>query len=367
MRPGAEAAVTRITAQAYTIPTDGPESDGTIAWDSTTMVTAEVEAGGQTGFGYTYCDKAAAGMIEGVLAKALHDKDALATEACWSAMNAAVRNAGRPGIASCAISAVDIALWDLKAKLFRVPLATLLGLARRTVPVYGSGGFTSYDDARLEEQLGGWAAEGCAFVKMKIGREPKRDLERAEAAKSVIGEATLFVDANGAYDRKQALGFAEAFARLGVGWFEEPVSSDDLTGLRLLRDLAPGSMQIAAGEYGYTPYYFRAMLEAGAVDVLQADATRCGGITGFLRAAALCDAFQIPLSSHCGPAVHVAPASAAPRLIHMEWFHDHVRIERMLFDGAPILKDGAVAPNLSQPGHGLTLRAADARKYEASR
>ena len=365
MPPGGEAAVTRVTARAYAIPTDAPESDGTIAWDSTTLVTAEVEAGGEIGLGYTYCDKAAASVIEGVLAKALTDKDALATAACWSAMNAAVRNVGRPGIASCAVSAVDIALWDLKAKLFGTPLATLLGPARRTVPVYGSGGFTSYDDARLKEQLGAWAAEGCAFVKMKIGREPERDLKRAEAAKSVIGDAALFVDANGAYDRKQALGFAEAFAGLGVSWFEEPVSSDDLAGLRLLRDRSPGSMQIAAGEYGYTPYYFRAMLEAGAVDVLQADATRCGGITGFLRAAALCDAFQIPLSSHCGPAIHVAPASAAARLVHMEWFQDHVRIERMLFDGAPLLKGGSVTPNLSQPGHGLTLRAADARKYEA--
>jgi L-alanine-DL-glutamate epimerase-like enolase superfamily enzyme len=356
--------VTRVRSRAYTIPTDAPESDGTAAWDSTTMVTAEVEVGGESGFGYTYCDRAAAGVVEGALAKTLVGADALATEACWSAMNAAVRNAGRPGIASCAISAVDIALWDLKAKLFGVPLATLLGPAHQAVPVYGSGGFTSYDDARLKDQVGAWAAEGCAFVKMKIGRDPRSDLKRAEAAKSVIGDAVLFVDANGAYDRKQALGFAEAFARLGVGWFEEPVSSDDLAGLRLLRDRAPGSMQIAAGEYGYTPHYFRAMLEAGAVDVLQADATRCGGITGFLRAAALCDAFQIPLSSHCGPAIHVAPASAAQRLVHMEWFNDHVRIERMLFDGAPRLKNGSVAPTLSLPGHGLRLRAADAQKYE---
>ena len=364
MRPGAEAPVTGVSAQAYTIATDAPESDGTIAWDSTTMVTAVVEGGGETGLGYTYCDKAAAGVIGAVLAKALEGKDALATEACWLAMNGAVRNTGRPGIASCAVSAVDIALWDLKAKLLRVSLATLLGPARQTIPVYGSGGFTSYDVARLKDQLGAWAAEGCAFVKMKIGRDPLRDLKRAEAARSAIGDAALFVDANGAYDRKQALGFAEAFGRLGVTWFEEPVSSDDLTGLRLLRDRAPGSMQIAAGEYGYTPYYFRAMLEAGAVDVLQADVTRCGGITGFLRAAALCDAFQVPLSSHCGPAIHVAPASAAPRLVHMEWFHDHVRIERMLFDGAPRLEGGTVAPNLSRPGHGLALRAADAKKYE---
>ena len=202
-------------------------------------------------------------------------------------------------------------------------------------------------------------------MKMKVGREPQRDLKRAEVAKRAVGDATLFVDANGAYDRKQALGLAEDFSELGVGWFEEPVSSDDLEGLRLLRDRAPGSMQIAAGEYGYTPYYFRKMLEAGAVDTLQADATRCGGVTGFLRAAALCDAFEIPFSSHCGPAIHLAPACAAPRLVHMEWFHDHVRIEHMLFDGAPQLKNGMVAPDLSKPGHGLTLRTPDARKYEA--
>ncbi len=259
---------------------------------------------------------------------------------------------------------MDIALWDLKAKLLGLALSTLLGQARDSVPVYGSGGFTSYDDARLQEQLGGWAAEGCAEVKMKIGREPGRDLKRSEAAKRAIGDATLFVDANGAYDRKQALAFAQDFAQLGVGWFEEPVSSDDLEGLRLIRNRAPGGMRIAAGEYGYTPYYFRTMLEAGAVDVLQADATRCGGITGFMRAAALCDGFELPLSSHCAPAIHLAPASAASRLVHMEWFHDHVRIEGMLFDGAPQLRNGVVRPDPAAPGHGLRFREADARKYE---
>jgi L-alanine-DL-glutamate epimerase-like enolase superfamily enzyme len=108
------------------------------------------------------------------------------------------------------------------------------------------------------------------------------------------------------------------------------------------------------------------MLEAGAVDVLQADATRCGGITGFLRAAALCDAFQVPLSSHCAPSVHLPVACAAPRLRHMEWFHDHVRIERMLFDGAPTLRGGHIAPDLSRPGHGLAFRHADAERFRIS-
>jgi L-alanine-DL-glutamate epimerase-like enolase superfamily enzyme len=235
---------------------------------------------------------------------------------------------------------------------------------RKNAAVYGSGGFTSYDDRRLAEQLSDWTREGCAFVKMKAGRQPEKDEARVSVAREAIGDAQLFVDANGAYERKQALAMAERFAALGVTWFEEPLSSDDLEGLRLLRDRAPAGMDIAAGEYGYTPYYFRRMLEAGAVDVLQADATRCSGITGFLRAAALCDAFFIPLSSHCAPSIHLAVACAAPRLKHMEWFHDHVRIEQMLFDGAPRLKDGRAAPDLSSPGNGLSFRRADAAQFE---
>lgn len=361
----AEAPIVRVTPGAYVIPTDAAESDGTLEWDRTTLVTAHVEAGGETGFGYTYSHKTAAALIADVLAKDISGRDAFDIEALWAAMNARARNIGRPGLAACAISAVDNALWDLKAKLLGVPLCHLLGRARESVFVYGSGGFTSYTDAQLQRQLGDWAEQGCKWVKMKIGREPERDLARAMSAKNAIGNAILFVDANGAYTRKQALAFAGRLAELGVGWFEEPVSSDDLEGLRLLRDRAPGDMQIAAGEYGYTPYYFRIMLEAGAVDTLQADATRCGGITGFLRTAALCDGFEIPLSCHCAPSIHLAAACAAPRLAHIEWFHDHVRIEQMLFDGAPQLKNGHIAPDLSRRGNGLALRRADAAKYEA--
>jgi len=356
----------RLDCAAYTIPTDAPESDGTLEWDRTTLIAAEVQAGGETGLGYTYCHSAAVPLIARTLAPEIQGYDAFAIEEAWSAMVRVVRNIGWPGVAACAISAVDIALWDLKARLLDLPLAILLGPARTRVAVYGSGGFTSYSNEKLGDQLSGWVQEGCAFVKMKVGREPDKDASRAEAARKAIGNAQLFVDANGAYSRKQALALADAFSDLGVTWFEEPVSSDDLDGLHLIRDRAPAGMDIAAGEYGYTPFYFRRMIDAGAVDVLQADATRCGGISGFLRAAALCDAFQIPLSSHCGPAIHLHPACAAPRLRHMEWFHDHVRIERMLFDGAPRLRDGYVEPDLSRPGHGLVFRKADAERFRVT-
>lgn len=358
------AAVEHLAISAYTIPTDQPEADGTLAWDATTMVLVEATAGDETGLGFSYTHRAAAVVVEQTLADVVIGLDAMDVPAAWDAMVRAVRNIGRPGIAASAIAAVDIALWDLKARLLGVSLVSLLGGVRDAVPVYGSGGFTSYSVERLQEQLGDWARAGIPRVKMKIGAQPAADLARVRAAREVIGSRVeLFVDANGAYGRKQALAFADAFAALGVTWFEEPVSSDDLAGLRLLRDRAPAGMDIAAGEYGYDLPYFRRMLDAGAVDVLQADATRCAGITGFLQAAALCAARGIPLSAHTAPSLHAHPGCALRGLRHLEYFHDHVRIERMLFDGMPELVDGALRPDRARPGLGLTLRRADAARY----
>jgi L-alanine-DL-glutamate epimerase-like enolase superfamily enzyme len=359
-----EVAVERLEVSAYTVPTDSPESDGTLEWDSTTMVVVEVQAGGVRGLGYTYGDVAVARLIDGKLAGIVRGRDAMAVTGAWEAMVGAIRNLGRPGIASSAIAAVDTALWDLKARLLELPLVTLLGAVRDGVPIYGSGGFTSYSTGRLQEQLGGWVERGIPRVKMKIGRHPSADLGRVVAAREAIGpDAELFVDANGAYDRKQALEKAERFSRLGVSWFEEPVSSDDLEGLRLVRDRAPAGMEVAAGEYGYDLPYFRRMLEAGAVDVLQADATRCAGITGFLHAGSLCKARSLPLSAHTAPALHAHACCALASMRHLEYFHDHVRIERMLFDGVLDPAGGELRPDLSRPGMGLEFKRADAEHY----
>jgi len=257
-----------------------------------------------------------------------------------------------------------VALWDLKARLLGLSLASLLGRVRDGIEIYGSGGFTSYEIPRLQEQLSSWTEEGIGMVKMKVGREPVLDVERVRAARDAIGpDCALFVDANGGYDRKQALGMAERFAESGVTWFEEPVSSDDLAGLRLLRDRAPAGMDIAAGEYGYTLEYFRRMLEAGAVDVLQADATRCAGITEILKVGALCAAFEVPLSAHTAPSIHAHVCCAIDKAIHVEYFHDHIRIERMFFDGVLEPTDGRLVPDTGRPGLGMELRDADAEPY----
>ncbi len=361
---GGSVPIDTVEAACFRVPTETPESDGTLQWDSTTMVLVEIGAGGCTGLGYTYTNDAAATVVTGKLAGVLTGQDALSTKARWHEMVHAIRNFGRPGLCSSAIAACDVALHDLKAKLMGVPVVQLLGARRDAVPVYGSGGFTSYTDRRLAEQLGGWAAEGLPDVKMKIGREPSRDLGRVRVARDAIGDDVgLFVDANGAFSRKQALAFAEACASLGVSWFEEPVSSNDIEGMRLLRDRMPATIEVTTGEYAYDMRDFRELVLGGAVDVLQADATRCAGFTGFLMADALCHSFELPLSTHTAPALHLHAACAGLQIRHMEWFHDHVRIERIFFDGAPAPKGGRVAPDLSRPGLGLELKRADAEPY----
>jgi L-alanine-DL-glutamate epimerase-like enolase superfamily enzyme len=315
------------------------------------------------GLGYTYADTATARLIKDVLREVVLGRGAMDVPGAWEAMRHAIRNLGRPGIASMAIAAVDVALWDLKARLLGLPLVTLLGAVHDSVAVYGSRGFTSYSIEQLVQQFTGWVANGMRKVKMKVGRQPGDDRERVRAARAAIGADTeLFVDANGAYTRKQALHFAEAFAEVGVSWFEEPVSSHDLEGLRLLRDRAPAGMDITAGEYGYDLPYFRRMLDAGAVDVLQADATRCAGITEFLRVGALCSARSLPLSAHTAPALHLHPCCALAPIVHVEYFYDHARIEQLLFDGAVVPVGGALRPDLSRPGMGLELKRAEAER-----
>ena len=357
-------AVEKIDVSAYKIPTDCPEADGTYAWDSTTLVVVEVTAGGTTGLGYTYADTTTAQLIKDTLATVVTGRNAMDVPGCWEAMVHKIRNLGRPGISSMAISAVDVALWDLKARLLDVALVTLLGAVRDAGPVYGSGGFTTYAIEQLQTQLGGWVEQGIPRVKMKIGTHPADDLGRVRAAREAIGpDALLYVDANGAYSRKQALAQAQAFHEYGVVWFEEPVSSDDLEGLHLIRDRAPAGMDIAAGEYGYDLWYFRRMLEAEAVDVLQADGSRCCGITGFVRAAALTESRSMDLSAHCAPSLHVPACCAIARLSPIEYFHDHVRIEHMLFEGALTPVDGALHADRSRPGLGLEFKRPDAKRY----
>ncbi len=361
--------ITSLDVGAYKVPTSKqPESDGTLEWDATTMVLVEASAGDTTGIGYTYCHRAAATLIADKLADVVCGQDAMQVRHHWQQMLHQIRNIGRPGLVACAISAVDIALWDLKARLLELPLATLLDACHQEVPIYGSGGFCSYTDAELEEQLGGWVEQGIPRVKMKVGRDAKANPHRVEVARAAIGpDAELFVDANGAWSRKQALEMIEIFQEQRISWCEEPVSSDDLEGLRLVRDRAPAGVEVTAGEYGYSPWYFQRMLDAGAVDCLQADVSRCLGITGLLQAGIIAYAHHIDLSGHTMPTVHTSALCAVPNLRHLEYFWDHVRLEHLFFDGVPQPHEGALRPDLSRPGLGIQVKHQDIETYAIAR
>jgi L-alanine-DL-glutamate epimerase-like enolase superfamily enzyme len=363
-----DAVVERVEASVYTVPTDAPEGDGTLTWDSTTMVLVRAGCGGHTGIGWTYGPPACAAVVRDKLADVAVGADALDVGRVFAAMVAAVRNDCRPGLAGYALSAVDVALWDLKARMLGLPLHRLLGAVRNDVPLYGSGGFTTYDAGRLREQLLGWTVDQrIPRVKIKIGESwgsrPERDLARIAQARTTVGpQVELFVDANGGYTAKQAVRILAAVADCDVRWFEEPVSSDDLDGLRRVRDSVPAD--VAAGEYGSDLTYFRRMCAADAVDCLQADASRCGGITEWLRVAAVAAAHHLQISGHCAPHLHVHVAAAVPNLRHLEWFHDHVRIEEMFFDGTLDPTGGELHPDPVAAGNGLTVRDDMVGRYQ---
>ncbi|MFL6121030.1 enolase C-terminal domain-like protein [Actinophytocola sp.] len=360
--------VERVGARAYRVPTPGPAADGTLAWDGTTIVVVRVQAGGAVGLGWTYADAACVPLVARTLAPVVVGRPALDVPARWADMRRQIRNLGRPGLVSCALSAVDIALWDLAARLVGVPVATLLGRVHPSVALYGSGGFTSQSEAELSDQLDTWVHKRrIPRVKIKIGESwgsaQTRDLARVRTARAVIGpEAELYVDANGGYPVGQARRVAHRLAEHDVRWFEEPVSSDDLAGLATVR--AATAIDVTAGEYGYDLPYFARM--APFVDCLQVDVTRCGGFTEWRRVAAVAAAANLDVSAHCAPNVSAHAAVATQNVRHLEWFADHDRIEEEFFDGVLDPAGGSVTPARDAPGLGFTLKEQDVEEYAVS-
>ena len=347
-----------LEVTAYEIPTDQPESDGTLEWDSTTIVVVEAFNGRERGLGYTYGDRAVATLIESKLCDVVRGVDAMRPPTAWAEMRRELRNAGQPGVGAMALSAVDIALWDLKARLLGLPLADALPRFRDAAPVYGSGGFTSYDARMLREQARGWLESGMRSVKIKVGRDPQADPERIKVVREAIGpNVELMVDANGAYGSvPEALRHAERFAEEGIVWLEEPLPNDDLEGLARVRAGRPPGIEIAGGEYNWSLFDAERLLGAGAVDALQSDVTRCGGVTELLRIDGVCRAHGAPFSAHCAPAVSAHACCAMESLKHLEYFHDHVRIESLLFEGTLKPDGGCLQPDGRRAGLGLELR-----------
>lgn len=353
------APVASVSTSVYRFPTAYPEADGTFEWAETTAVAVEVSARGETGLGWTYSSPAAASVVEHHLAPAISGHDAFDVSGAWRAMHQAGRNVGTRGLYLQALSAVDVALWDVKAKLLGVPVTALLGRCRDGVRVYGSGGFTNQTHGQFADQVAGWLDAGCTAVKIKIGRDWASDARRVRWLRTLSRDVEVMVDANGAYSLGEARRRGAQLDELGVTWFEEPVSSDDVAGLGELR-LAL-RCDVAAGEY-VSDVYDAARL-VPVVDCLQLDTTRCGGYTGFLAGAALAASANREVSAHCAPSLHAPVALAVPNVRHVEWFADHARLEPVLFENVPVVQDGRLTMASDAPGHGMRLsdRAAEFR------
>ncbi|MGA8721626.1 MAG: enolase C-terminal domain-like protein [Solirubrobacteraceae bacterium] len=354
-----------VEVHCYQGPTaTGAESDGTLTWNSTAITVVELHADGVTGLGYSYCHPAARTVIETKLSSVLVEADPCMPERSWAHMQVELRQLGHAGLAMMARSAVDIALWDLKAKLIDVCLADALPRFHESVAIYGSGGFTNLTEDQLREQVHEWVRAGCRSMKIKVGRDKLADPSRIDVVREEAGpDAELMVDGNGAYTVPEALLWGECFRGQGVDYFEEPVSSENLRGLAEVRRRAPAGLSIAGGEYGWDVPYYGQMLDADAVHILQADVTRCGGITNLIRIDGLCKARNLPFSAHCAPAVSAHAGCAMESVLHIEYFYDHKRIERMLFDGTLDPCAGRLTPDREPPGLGIELKRDEAARF----
>ena len=247
-------------------------------------------------------------VIEKTFKELLIGKDPFNIEELWDLMFWKIRGYGRKGVAFCALSAIDIGLWDLKSKALGLPLFKLLGAFRESVPVYGSGGWTNFSESELLSEMTSYVEQGIPRVKMKVGKNfgqsEREDIERLAAVRKEVGDdVAIYVDANNGYFPKQAIYMAKEFEDFQVGWFEEPTLADDPRGLAKISNAT--TIPIATGEHEYTKYGFRELMQAEGVDIVQPDVGRVGGVTEWMKVAHMAHGFNLPVAPHAVLLVHL--------------------------------------------------------------
>ena len=346
-----------VEAEHFRVPLAVPLSDSTHGLMAAfELVTVRVrDAEGAEGLGYTYTVGAAGGagraLLADDLAPLLVGEDADAIERLWQRMWWGVHYAGRGGPTSFAMSAVDIALWDLKAKRAGLPLWKLAGGHDPAVPVYAGGIDLYFTLDELLAQTDGNLAKGFRAIKMKVGRPSlAEDLERVRAMRAHLpSDVPLMVDANMRWSVDEAVRAARGLAPLGIHWLEEPTIPDDVDGhARIVRE---GGVPIAAGENLHTLYEFQRYLKAGAVTFPEPDCSNCGGPTVWLKVAHLAEAFNLPVTSHGIHDIHVHLLAAVPNCSYLE--AHGFGLERFMAEPLKIADGVATAPD--RPGHGVAF------------
>ncbi|NQW16038.1 MAG: mandelate racemase/muconate lactonizing enzyme family protein [Chloroflexi bacterium] len=342
-----------FVAQDSTIPTPPAGAKGS----SSLFVHIKTDAGFE-GLGTAAGLKATRSVIQDNLKDLLVGQDPFNIEKIWNDMFWRVRGYGRKGIAFQAVSAIDIALWDLKAKALGLPLYRLLGPFTDTVPVYGSGGWTNYSEDELVEEQMSYVNRGIPRVKMKVGKDfghsEREDLQRLDAVRTAVGDdVEIFVDANNGYYAKQAIRMAVEFEDYGVGWFEEPVLADDIAGLAAVASST--TIPVATGEHEYTKFGFKDLITAGGVDIVQPDIGRVGGVTEWMKVAHMAHAFNLPVAPHAFQLIHLHTACATPNLKVVEYLGSVESNDELWYTEFPKPVNGMWSPYPDRPGLGLEL------------
>jgi L-alanine-DL-glutamate epimerase-like enolase superfamily enzyme len=315
---------------------------------------------GLEGIGVTYHEvggEATRELIARNITPKLIGRDPLETEAIWQEFFHYLRGVGRKGLMYCALSAVDIALWDLKGKIVDLPLYRLLGGNRTKVPVYASGGWTSYTDEELVAEMQGMVARGFKTIKCKVGFEGgqniRRDAERIRKVREAVGpDIQLLVDANNSFDAATAIQLANRIREFDITFFEEPVFADDIAGLARFK--RGTDIPLATGEHEYTKFGVRDLVANEAADIVQVDGARAGGYTEMLKCAAITQAWNLKFAPHAMENIHLQLVAALPNALFLERLLMFEELTAKVFDNAPVPVDGFMhVPDL--PGLGLRL------------
>jgi L-alanine-DL-glutamate epimerase-like enolase superfamily enzyme len=315
---------------------------------------------GLEGIGVTYHEvggEATRELIRRNMAPRLIGRDPLETEVLWQEFFHYLRGVGRKGLSFCALSAIDIALWDLKGKIAGLPVYRLLGGTRSRMPVYASGGWTSYDDDQLVAEMKSMVARGYAIIKMKVGfdggRKINRDVVRVRKVRDAVGpDIRILVDANNCFDAATAVQLANRIRECDITLFEEPVFADDIPGLARFR--RGTDIPLATGEHEYTKFGVRDLLLAEAADIVQVDGARVGGYTEMLKCAALTQAWNVGFAPHAMEHIHMSLVAAIPNALFLERLLMFEGVTERVFKNAPAPVDGHMTvPDV--PGIGLEL------------
>ena len=352
--------VTDVTMETYRWPRNRPIRNGKYIYATAGLDVVQIETDeGITGIGLGAGVQDAEAIGRSIvehLKRYVIGQDPFDVERIWAEMWAP-KLIGRRGITTRVIGAIDIALWDIKGKACNRPLHKMLGAYTDRIPVYIAGGY--YEEGKGLEDLAAEmeqnVAMGARAVKMKVGGAPiNEDVERVRVVREAVGpDVKVMVDANNAYRYYEAIQIARKIEQYDVFWFEEPVAPDDYRGHAMVAQAT--SIPVATGENEYTRYGFRDLIESKACAILNADALILGGVTEFMKVAALAQAHDLPIAPHGNQDVHIHLVAAIPNGLILEYYRDSVDpMWGKTFQETLPMKDGYVSPP-DRPGLGIEL------------